>query len=333
MNSSDKSVRQEVLVNTEVSFCVPEGVSIRADVFLTGLLGISRSRVQKNILNENLSVNGMVVSKNSFRKFPEKALVEFEIEPIDEISADPEEMELNIVFENSDFLIIDKPAGLVVHPGAGNKSGTLINGVLFHLSGKSGGLKGDQVRPGLVHRIDKDTSGLLVVAKNSETFESLASKFAVHDIEREYRCIVFGRMPQQKGSIETFHGRDVHNRLKFSPDVRNGRKAVTHYTVENEFLHCSVLKVILETGRTHQIRMHMSHLGHPVVNDALYGGVRKTPDSVLNRLLNTSGRQLLHAGRLGFELFGKKYSFSSEVPDDMKKVIDHLNSISGGDND
>ncbi|HRZ78662.1 MAG TPA: RluA family pseudouridine synthase [bacterium] len=332
MNAQDKFVTQEVLGNTDVSFCVPEGSSVRADLFLSELLGISRSRVQKNIMNENLSVNGIVVSKNSFRKFPERALVEFEIEPIDEISAEPEEMELKIVFENSDFLIIDKPAGLVVHPGAGNKSGTLINGVLFHLAGGPGFVKkGDPLRPGLVHRIDKDTSGLLVVAKNTKAFEELSSKFAVHDIEREYRCVVFGKMPEEKGRIETFHGRDPHNRLKFSPDVKNGRKAVTNYTVEAGYKYCSVLNVKLETGRTHQIRMHMSHAGHPIVNDALYGGVRKTPDAVLNGLFNISGRQLLHAGRLGFKLFGKDYSFSSDVPDDMKKVIDHLESISGGE--
>lgn len=331
MKAQDKAQLQEVVGNTDVLFCIPEGLSMRADVFLSELLGISRSRVQKNILNENLSVNGTVVSKNSFRKFPEKSLVEFEIEPIDEISADPEEMELKIVFENDDFLIVDKPAGLVVHPGAGNKSGTLINGVLFHLSYPAGSMKtGDSARPWLVHRIDKDTSGLLVVAKNTKTFEELSSKFAIHDIEREYQCIVFGRMPEDRGSIETFHGRDPHNRLKFSPDVRNGRKAVTHYFVESEYQYCSVLRVNLETGRTHQIRMHMSYLGHPIVNDSLYGGIRKTPDAVLNRLFSVSGRQLLHAGRLGFTLFGEKFSFSSDIPDDMKNVISHLESISGG---
>ena len=330
MEDRDRISVSELFNNTDFSFCILEDSFVRADVFLSTLLGVSRSRVQKNIINENLAVDGTIVSKNSFKKFRSRSLVEFEIEPIEEISAEPEEMSLNIVFENDDFLIIDKPAGLVVHPGAGNKSGTLINGVLFHITCKDGSFKtGSPVRPGLVHRIDKDTSGLLVVAKNNKTFEELAARFSVHDIEREYQCIIFGKMLEKSGTVETYHGRDPNNRLRFSADVRNGRKAVTHFSVIGEYQYFSLIKVNLETGRTHQIRMHMSHIGHPIVNDALYGGLRKTPDPVLNKLLLNSGRQLLHAGKLGFTLFNEKFSFLSAIPDDMKQIIDHLELISG----
>ena len=331
MEVSNKISVAELFNITDISFCVLEDMPVRADIFLSNILGFSRSRVQKNISNENLTVDGVVVSKNSFKKFRNRSLVEFEIEPIEEISAEPEEMPLDIVFENDNFLIVNKPHGLVVHPGAGNKSGTLINGVLFHIGKRKSSLKtGCSIRPGLVHRIDKDTSGLLVVAKNNHTFEELAARFSTHDIEREYQCIIFGKLSEINGTIETYHGRDPNNRLKFSPDVRNGRKAVTHFSVICEYKYFSLIKVNLETGRTHQIRMHMSHIGHPIVNDVLYGGIRKTPDHVLNKLLVDSGRQMLHAGKLGFTLFNEKFSFSSPIPDDMKQVVDHLELISGG---
>lgn len=315
----------------EICFSVFENISMRADSFLSSLLGISRTRVQKNIESENLSVNGKTVSKNNFNKFIKGAVIEFELEPLEQISADPEEMDLDIVFENDLFLIVNKPAGIVVHPGAGNFSGTLVNGIVHYLKQRNDEFNvGDPVRPGLVHRIDKDTSGLLVVAKSIKSFEELSKKFAKHDIEREYTCLVWGHLKDPKGSIKTFHGRDPLNRLRFSPNAKNGKIAVSHYEVVAEYRFCSLLKVNLETGRTHQIRMHMKSIGHSIINDSLYGGAGKADDAVFNKLLSTSGRQLLHAGKLGFSILGKTYSFSSKVPDDIKEIIHYLEKISAG---
>jgi len=311
-----------------LSFSLTKDLKVRADSFLSSILDISRSRVQKNIENENFTVNGKVITKNSFNKFRRKDVVEIEIDFPEEMSVEPEEMELDIVYENELFLIVNKPAGLVVHPGAGNPSGTLINGILHYLKIAEG--PGDPVRPGLVHRIDKDTSGLLVVAKTPGSFEALSGLFSKHDIEREYICLVGGKLREKEGTIETFHGRDPVNRLRFSPDVRNGRKAVTHYLVVEEYPFASMVRLRLETGRTHQIRMHMKHLGHPILNDILYGGTIKTSDKGLNLLLSKSRRQFLHAGMLGFKLNGEDYRFSVDPPEDMMDVISYLGSLNGG---
>ncbi len=316
----------------DICFSVLENSGIRADLFLSSLLNISRSRIQKNIALENLSVNGKVIKKNSYSRFQKGMVVEFEIEPVEQICAEPEKMDLDIVFENDLFLIVNKPAGLVVHPGTGNYCSTLVNGIIHHLSWSGDRLKeGDPVRPGLVHRIDKNTSGLLVIAKTQASFEELSLKMSVHDITREYVCIVRGHLKQNKGTIDTFHGRDPSNRLRFSPNVKNGKRAVTHYEITAEYKYCSLLKVTLETGRTHQIRMHMSHIGHPVANDLLYGGLVKTDDPVLNKKLNSCPRQLLHAKTLGFDLCGQNYLFEHEIADDMKGIITYLESISGGE--
>lgn len=313
-----------------LTFSLVDEQKIRADSFLSSLLSISRSRIQKNIENENLSVNGKIVTKNSFNKFRKKDVIEIEIDPPEEMSVIPQEMELDVVQENEYFLIVNKPAGLVVHPGAGNPSGTLINGVLYYLQIPEN--TGDPVRPGLVHRIDKDTSGLLVVAKMPDSFEKLSKLFFRHNIEREYICLVGGKLREQEGTVETFHGRDPKNRLRFCAEVNNGRKAVTHYKVVAEYPFASLVKLRLETGRTHQIRMHMKHLGHPILNDVLYGGIIKTSDKGLNLLLSKSGRQLLHAGMLGFNLYDEEYRFNVAPPEDMAAVINYLNSLNGGTN-
>jgi len=309
----------------DVVFSLIKGDRIRADVLLSSILDISRTRVQRNILNENFILNGQKIIKNSYNRFFKKDLIEFEVDPLEEVSVDPEKIDLEIIFENDFFLVVNKPAGLVVHPGAGHSSGTLINGILYHLS-LTDNVRG-LLRAGLVHRIDKDTSGLLVVAKTPDSFEELANMFSQHDIDREYLCLAGGKLRKKKGVIATFHGRDPKNRLRFSPDVRNGRRAVTHYEVTDELPFASVVSLKLETGRTHQIRMHMKHLGHPIVNDTLYGGTTKTSDKCLNVLLSKSGRQLLHAGVLGFKVFGTEYCFKVELPSDMRVIMDYLISL------
>ena len=313
-----------------VAFSVLENENTRIDTFLASILNISRSQVQKNIRAENLSVNGKIVIKSSACKLTKGDLIEFEIDEPEQISAEPEDIPLDIVFENENFLIVNKPAGLLVHPGNGHPNGTLLNGIVNHLNLQEKAINSPNYRAGLVHRIDKDTSGLLVVAKTEKTLEELSEKFARHDIKREYSCIVWGKLKERTGTIETFHGRDPKNRLRFSPDVRNGRKAVTHYEVVDEYKYASFLKITLETGRTHQIRMHMKFLGHPIVNDELYGGLRKSPDARLNKLLASSGRQLLHAGVLGFSISCGDFLFKSDLPDDMKGIQQYFAMISGG---
>lgn len=313
-----------------LTFSLIDDLKVRVDIFLSEMLQISRSRIQKNIENENLSVNGKIIIRNSFSKFRKKDVIEIEIDPPEEMSVEPQKMDLEIIYENSSLLVVNKPAGLVVHPGAGNPDGTLINGILHYLNVEK--VDEGSLRPGLVHRIDKDTSGLLVVAKDPDSFENLSKLFFRHDIEREYVCLVGGKLSEKEGTIETFHGRDPKNRLRFSAQVNNGRVAVTHYKVVDEFPFASLLKVHLETGRTHQIRMHMKHLGHPILNDALYGGLIKTSDKGLNLLLSKSGRQLLHAGMLGFKLNGEEYCFNVDPPEDILAVLKYLSSLNGGTN-
>ena len=311
-----------------ITFSLLNDENTRADALVSSILGLSRASVQRNIRNENLSVNGNIVTKCSFSKFAKGDTVEFEADAPEQVSAEPEDIPLNIVFENDDFLIVNKPAGLLVHPGNGHPKGTLLNGLVNYLNLEERSKEDPAFRAGLVHRIDKDTTGLLVVAKNEKTLTELQEKFSRHDIVREYTCIVWGKLKDAKGTVETFHGRDPANRLRFSPNVKNGRKAVTHYEVVTEFKYASLLKITLETGRTHQIRMHTSYLGHPILNDELYGGSRKSPDPVLNKLLATSGRQMLHAGTLGFTLSGKEFLFTSPLPEDMETVKKHLENIS-----
>ncbi len=287
----------------------------RADRLLADLLGLSRTRIQRNIERQNILRNGTVLAKNSFSRFRSRDLIEAEIEPLEELSLEPEAIPLSILYENNDFLVVDKPAGLVVHPAPGHPRATLMNGVLHHL-----GLRGGtDIRPGLVHRIDKDTSGLLVVACSPAAFEELSSRFARHDIERTYFALAWGRFTETRGTITTGHARDPHDRRRFYPAL-GGRTAVTHYEVVEQYSAAAFLRITLETGRTHQIRMHLRHIGHPVVNDDLYGGVRKTGHPALDRTVNAYLRQMLHAADLGFVCGGQRWRFSSSVPDDMATV-------------
>ncbi|MBP5202713.1 RluA family pseudouridine synthase [bacterium] len=311
-----------------VTFSLLSDENTRVDALVSSILGLSRTQVQKNIRSENLSVNGKILTKCSFSKFSKGDVFEFEADAPEQVPAEPEEIPLDIVFENEEFIIVNKPAGLLVHPGNGHPNGTMLNGIINYLNLQDKPKNDPNFRAGLVHRIDKDTSGLLVVAKTEKTLTELQEKFSRHDIVREYTCIVWGKLKETKGTVETFHGRDPANRLRFSPNVKNGRKAVTHYEVVEEFKYASLLKITLETGRTHQIRMHMNYLGHPILNDELYGGSRKSPDPVLNKLLAASGRQLLHAGTLGFTLSGREFLFTSPLAEDIKTIKDHLENIS-----
>ena len=227
-------------------------------------------------------------------------------DPVDP-AAKPEEIELEILYEDEDVIVVNKPKGMVVHPAAGNPSGTLVNALLWHCSGNLSGINGVN-RPGIVHRIDKDTSGLLVVAKNDKAHLCLSEQIASHTVTREYFAVVYGIMPDTKGTIDAPIGRCEKDRKKFAVTEKNSKNAITDYEVLETIGNYSFLKLRLHTGRTHQIRVHMSSIGHPLAGDAVYG-----PRNVIKEL----NGQCLHAGTLGFihPRTGEYMEFHAELPE------------------
>jgi 23S rRNA pseudouridine1911/1915/1917 synthase len=252
------------------------------------------------------------------------------IPPPEPSTAVPEDIPLQVLFEDSDLIVVNKPAGIRVHPGAGVSSGTLVNGLLAHCSDLSG--IGGEIRPGIVHRIDKDTSGILVVAKNDASHEALAVQFRNHTIKRVYLALVFGSPRTDKGRVESVIGRHPVDRKKMSGSARHGRHAVTHWKVLKRFPEVTLLELRLETGRTHQIRVHMSESGHPLVGDPVYGGTARAAglrSSEFRSMVKKFGRQALHARTLGFRhpSSGEYLEFNSELPEDMQTLMDYLERI------
>lgn len=235
----------------------------------------------------------------------------------------PQDIPLVIAYEDEHLIVIDKPAGLVVHPAAGNLDGTLVNALLHHCEGSLSGI-GGVARPGIVHRIDKDTSGLLVVAKTDRAHEGLARQFKAHSVDRRYQAIVSGRVLIGGGSVDAPLARSPHNRKKVAI-VASGKRAVTHWTLTKVLKDAALVECRLETGRTHQVRVHMASIGHPLVGDPVYGKVRPSH----RQMLETIGfrRQALHAARLGFihPIQSNALSFDSEMPDDMQELFKQLN--------
>lgn len=241
---------------------------------------------------------------------------------------DPEELPLDIFFEDGHLLVINKPAGMMVHPASGIYTGTLVNALLHH-SRELSAVGGD-LRAGIVHRLDKDTTGLLMVAKTDQAHRLLADQLAKRTVRREYRAIVWGQFPADDGSIDSPIGRSRGDRKKMAVRLVEGRKAVTHYHIEEEFGVCSYMALKLETGRTHQIRVHLAHLGHPVLGDPKYGGRRRkltglsaSARAIGQELLTVMNRQALHAKVLGFthpitETF---MQFESDLPADMEQAL------------
>ena len=251
----------------------------------------------------------------------------YELTPPDAVPAnpEPENIPLDILYEDDDLLVVNKPAGLVVHPGAGNPRGTLVNALLAHCRDSLSGIGGVK-RPGIVHRIDKDTSGILVVAKNDFTHTRLSEQFAEHTIERIYQAFVWGYVQKTTGIVVGDIGRSPHNRQKMAI-VPNGKKAVTHYERIAVFGTglASHIQCILETGRTHQIRVHMSSIGHSLIGDPIYGSIPKAaPD-----FAKYFPRQALHAGFLGFThpRTGERLKFEAPLPADMQDLLDQLNTL------
>ncbi len=309
---------------------VPEGKKKqRLDTYLTGCLSdVSRSRIQRLIEEGYVTVDGERV-KPRFSVLPcQKIQVRLPRPPPQE--ARPEDIPLVVVYEDEYLLVIDKPAGMVVHPAVGNRSGTLVNALLGR--GTSLAEAGDPLRPGIVHRLDKDTSGLLVVAKNATVHAKLAAQFAEKSVRRCYRALVWGRISRAEGRIETEIGRSVRDRKKMAVRA-GGKRAVTTFRVRERFSFCTYLYLVLETGRTHQIRVHMNHVGHPVFGDPAYGGrgsaragLKREHMQLARELLERMPRQALHAGLLGFvhPETGERLSFESELPEDFRGLLERL---------
>lgn len=274
----------------------------------------SRSKCQTLIKQGKVTVNGK--AEKAHYPLEEGDVVSYEdyVEPPTDLI--PEEMDLHVVYEDDDIIIIDKPAGLVVHPGAGNYDGTLLNGLLFHYGEKLAPASG---RPGLVHRIDKDTSGLLAVAKTEDALLCLQAQLKDHSMHREYVALADGIFQEKRGKIIAPLSRDKDNRLKQAVDVENGKMAITHFEVMQVYPvdRVSLLRLVLETGRTHQIRAHLEYIGHPIIGDQVYGKG--------NRRLGAK-RQLLHAEKLilTHPRTGQRMCFESELPLDFKEVLDRL---------
>lgn len=288
----------------------------RMDIVLPELLeNTSRSSIQKLIEKGNVLVNGVPVTSKKY-KLKEGDLVEVRIEDPTPLQAEPENIPLSIIYEDADLLVVNKPKGMVVHPAAGNWTGTLVNGILYHCQGRLSSING-VIRPGIVHRIDKDTSGLLVVAKNDNSHQKLAEQFAAHTITRAYRAIVHNNFTEDEGVIDAPIGRDPQNRLRMAVTERNGKQAITHYKVLERFGRFTYIEATLETGRTHQIRVHMAHINHPLLGDELYGP-KKSP-------VKTNG-QVLHAKTLGFlhPSSGEYIEFDSPLPENFCEILNKL---------
>ena len=275
--------------NEQISFTVDaENSGKRLDKLLSEFLReYSRSFIQNLFTDELVMCNGKVVSKSFKPKTGD--VIGFVVPEPKELSLEPENIPLEIMYEDDDLLVVNKPRGMVVHPAPGNYSGTLVNALLYHCKGNLSGINGI-IRPGIVHRIDKDTSGLLLVAKNDSAHVSLSEQIAVHSLDREYRAVIHGHLKETEGLVDAPIGRSPTDRKKMCVTKQNSKNAVTHYTVLEEYKDFSYIALKLETGRTHQIRVHLSYLGHPVAGDPVYG-----PKNGVN--LNG---QCLHAGLLGF---------------------------------
>ena len=307
---------------------------MRLDKFLTARIeNISRNKVQQAIEGGRVVVNNNTASAN-YKIRPGDTIVCFSDRQSVGEEIIPEKMPLNIFYEDDEVLIINKPPGLVIHPASGNYSGTLINGVAYYLQEKNKTIYEETLhRYGLVHRIDKNTSGLLVLAKTSRAVASLAKQFFDHTVKRQYIALVWGDLKEDQGTIIAHVGRHQRFRKLFEayPEGDHGKEAITHYTVIERFGYVTLVQCVLETGRTHQIRVHMKYIGHPLFNDETYGGDKILKGTIYSKYkqfvencFTICPRQALHAQTIGFihPVTKQEMLFESELPGDMKEVID-----------
>jgi 23S rRNA pseudouridine1911/1915/1917 synthase len=307
---------------------------LRIDKFLVNRIeGATRNKVQKAINAGMVLVNDTTIKSNYKVKPLDSIIVYSDMNP-EETDVVPEKMDLNIVYEDADLMIINKPAGMVVHPGSGNYTGTLLNGVSYYLQQQNPNLSEDTLpRFGLVHRIDKNTSGLLVLAKTDKAMRQLAKQFFDHTVKRQYVALVWGDMQNDTGTIVAHVGRHQRFRKLFEayPEGEHGKEAITHYTVLERFGYVTMVQCVLETGRTHQIRVHMKYIGHPLFNDDFYGGDKILKGTIyvkykqfVDNCFDICQRQALHAKTLGFihPTTGEEMLFDSELAEDMQQVIE-----------
>jgi 23S rRNA pseudouridine1911/1915/1917 synthase len=306
----------------------------RIDKFLMNRIeGATRNKLQRAINAGLVLVNGKEVKQNYKIKAFDQIIVYSDLSP-ESTDIVPEKLPLNIHFEDDDLIIINKPAGMVVHPGSGNYSGTLLNGIAWYLKEKNPTLDEETLpRFGLVHRIDKNTSGLLVLAKSDKAMRQLAKQFYDHTVRRQYIALVWGDVAQDEGTIVAHVGRNLRFRKLFEayPEGDHGKEAITHYKVLERFNYVTLVQCVLETGRTHQIRVHMKHIGHPLFNDDFYGGDRIVKGTIFSKYKQfvdncfaICPRQALHAKTLGFThpSTGEEVFFDTNLPSDLAQVIE-----------
>ena len=284
--------------------------NIRLDQYLADTLELSRSKIQKLIKDDRITVDGKNVNASYLVK--ENEIIDVDDDLSFEIHINPEDIDVDIVYEDDDLLIVNKESGMVVHPAPGNYSGTLVNALMgkFKLSNK------DNIRPGIVHRIDKDTSGLLVVAKNDEIHDKLSEMIKNKEVERKYIALVDGVINHETGTIDAPIGRDINNRQKMMVTDLNSKDAVTHFRVLKRYKDKTLIECKLETGRTHQIRVHMNYIGYPIVNDPVYGKSKKT--TPFGQMLHSKSIRFIHP-RTGNEIY-----FESPLPKKFQEYLDSL---------
>ena len=301
----------------------------RLDKALAEASGLSRERVKALLGEGRVSLSGKIAGQASFKPATDSAF-EIRVPAVVPAEAQAQDIPLCIAFEDEHLIVIDKPAGLVVHPAAGNLDGTLVNALLHHCRGQLSGIGGVE-RPGIVHRIDKDTSGLLVVAKTDAAHEGLARQFADHSIERRYLAVVAGLPVPPAGTVQGFIGRSDHDRKKMAvlhELNKRGKHAVTHFRLLESLAQSALVECQLETGRTHQVRVHMASIGHPLLGDPVYGRTHARIKSILQEL--HFARQALHAAVLGFvhPVTGAALRFESTLPADMAGLLVELRNKS-----
>lgn len=335
MNTENNDLEDELFEHFR--FEVPKGqLLLRIDKFLMNLIqNATRNKIQNAATNGDIYVNDVPV-KSNYKVKPFDVVTIMLTHPPYENRIDPEDIPLDIVYEDEALLLINKPPGLVVHPGHGNYTGTLVNALAFHFQNLP---MNSSERPGLVHRIDKDTSGLLVIAKTEAAMTHLAKQFEAKTSEREYVALVWGNVKEDEGTIEGNIARHVKDRMQMAvfADPEVGKPAVTHYKVLERFGYVTLISCILETGRTHQIRVHLKHIGHTLFNDERYGGnliLKGTTFTKYKQFIDNCfkalPRQALHAKTLGFvhPTTGEMMRFDTELPQDMQDVIEKWRNYS-----
>jgi len=303
-----------------------ESAGTRLDSFLAHKLGeFSRTKLQRAIEDEDILVNESAAKPSYRLRVGDR--IEIDLPEPPPSSLVPEPIPLNIVYEDDDLIVVDKPAGMIVHPGAGVESGTLANALAYHFAQLSSAP--GVIRPGIVHRIDKETSGLLIVAKTDYAHERLSDQFQARTVFKLYIALVYGRLSQSSGEIEANIGRSSHNRTRMAV-LRGGkgRHALTLFEVAESYPDFTLVKVQIKTGRTHQIRVHMTHIGHPVVGDSTYGGGRENTirNAALRKLIQSLGRQFLHSAQIAFAhpRSGERMEFESSLPAELVSFLSKL---------